>query len=114
MKYIRTNCGIYDIDDLYEIDNLNEKPYGVKSSGWVIYKESIVATSDKLTDLFDGYVIIKGKRHVYYNPDNWMTSHKLLKADIEDGIKKCYGIVWTDKGLNYVAEMNAEGQFKLL
>ena len=59
MKYIRTKAGeIYDIDDLYVCEELNEKPYATKEGHWCIYRESIVKEADTIEELCDAYVVV--------------------------------------------------------
>lgn len=114
MKYIKTKAGeIYDIDDLYICDDLNGKPYGVKDSSWLIYKESIVKQADTIEELCDRYIVKKSHYKVYtkYQFGKLKRSHidKLLDDHYE-----IFGCVWTSKGLIYAAKINEKGELCLL
>lgn len=103
MKYIRTEAGIYDTDNLYICEELNGKPYAVKNSGWVIYKESIIKESDEIKSLCDELVC-----------DNEIVLFCDVKVHRMYREHTVYGAIWTDKGLIYVARMNNKGEFELL
>lgn len=108
MKYIRTKAGeIYDIDDLYICDELNDKPYGVKNSNWVIYKESIIKQADTIEELCDEF-ILSGNRPIVISQTKVKSGRTSNKTPV------IYGAIWTDKGLIYVARMNEKGELELI
>lgn len=107
MKYIRTKAGeIYDIDDLYICDELNDKPYGVKNSSWVIYKESIIKQANTIKELCDEFVYVDEEIKQFLVSDD-LDIYKAKQL-------KVFGAIWTDKGLIYVAKMNQNGELELL
>ena len=107
MKYIRTNSEVYDIDDLYVCEELNEKPYATKDGGWCIYKDSIIKQADTIEALCDEFVI-KGTRGRYLGTP-------LQECELRNiPITQIYGAIWTDKGLIYVAKMNEKGELELI
>lgn len=114
MKYIKTKAGeIYDIDDLYICDDLNDKPYGVKDSGWLIYKESIIRQADTIEELCDEFIVVSDnceKPIISALPFNELQ----LYAKGRTKYAICYGAIWTSKGLIYVAKMNEKGELCLL
>ena len=82
-----------------------------------VYKDSeILKQADTIEELCDEFVVILGNgRHTFIgslrpNGRGGLGWYKRRNYKIVN----VYGAVWTDKGLNYVAEMNAEGEFKLL
>jgi len=100
MKYIRTKDGIFEKSKLIYAFNENEE---------YLTKE-IIKQADTIEELCDEFVLIRNDK-IYSNP-NWQ--------DFMDGIicprinDKIFGAIWTDKGLIYVAKMNANGQLELL
>ena len=114
MKYIRTKAGeIYDIDDLYICDNLNSKPYGVKDSSWLIYKESIIRQADTIEELCDEFIVISDncKRPII---SSLPFDELQLYAKGRTKYAICYGAIWTEWGLKYVAKLNDKGELELL
>lgn len=114
MRYIRTKYGIYDIKtSVYHLFS------GFKQvdSHCLDYElnPNECKTSDKLKDLMDRFVVVYGKHHTHYKRSEFnRSSHRLLCLDIKDDKKKCYGSVWTNRGLIYVAELNSEGELELI
>lgn len=113
MKYLRTQTTIY------EVEGENEKVYLVKAKKDEnnIYSKSkintfVVAVSDKLEDLCDEFVIIRER----FKPITLINLEQVRLNRGRYGFtnSKVYGAIWTDKGLIYVAEMNSEGELKLL
>lgn len=108
MKYIRTKDGkIFDLDKIelcaeyYCIDDENQlyiEWYAVKETFEIINQAD---TIEELCDLFV-YVYEEGKPFV----DAWFAADKWAKY--------IYGAIWTDKGLQYVARMNSDGELELL
>lgn len=114
MKYIRTKAGeIYDIDDLYICDDLNGKPYGVKDNSWLIYKESIIRQADTIEELCDEFIVVSDnceKPIISALPFNELK----LYAKNRTKYANCYGAIWCEWGLKYVAKMNERGVLELL
>ena len=106
MKYIRTDTAIYDIDDLYVCEELNGKPYGVKGSGWLIYKESIRKEADTIKELCDEFVGISD------GEPQMLRFVPYACAQYWNG--GVYGAIWTKWGLKYVAKVNEKGELVLL
>ena len=115
MKYIKTKAGeIYDIDDLYICDDLNGKPYGVKDSSWLIYKESIIRQADTIEELCDEFVdAYENGARIVYGDSEW--AKVKAKASSKNSNKLIiYGAIWTEWGLKYIAKMNSNGELELL
>lgn len=114
--YIRTPNEIYDLDDLYVCEELNGKPYGVKGSGFVIYKESIMRKSPSIFPLLDAYFQqIPDYPFPYENEwHNIQDTQGLIYAN--GGV--VYGAIWNMETkipqLKIVAVMNEQGEWKLL
>ena len=108
--FIRTPSEIYDLDDLYVCEELNGKPYGVKGSGFCIYKESIIKTADTIEELCDEFVCQENDN--FY----WLASRENVSfRDLPNCYcKAIFGAIWTNKGLIYVAKMNEKGELELL
>ena len=119
MKYIRTKAGeIYNIDDLYICGELNGKPYGVKNSSWVIYKESVIKQANTIKELCDAYVITSKQGHIY---DTYGDYGYELKEVLPQARKECpdedwnlYGCILVDGIIKQVAKMNDKGELELL
>jgi hypothetical protein len=127
MKYIRTKDGkIYDFADLYVCEELCGKPYGVKDSGWCIYRENIIQQADTIEELCDEFVLHYDDTMQRSIPipwatyerrdDNWQKHKEKLISELERTERKAtvYGAIWTEKGLKYVAQFNGMGELELL
>ena len=97
MRYIRTTDGRI-------IDKYNPP---------IFYKmlDVVIKESDSIEELCDCFVTIMPPTfphiHEYYSDMiDWVDN------DWED--TTCYGAIWTDKGLIYVAKMNSKGELELL
>ena len=103
MKYIRTKDGIHEV-----VKDLRYG-YSTHSNGWVVVKNQILKQADTIEELCDEFVVkIKtGYLITYYDK-------KLLTQDAKENGADVYGAIWTDKGLIYVAKMNAKGELELL
>ena len=124
MSYIRYN------DEIYMVANMQYGGFGTSDQGNGYYyyrtRSDISGVShDKIQDhrldlefLFQAIIVVKAnERTVYKLRDFNKTSHKLLREDIKNGIKKVYGAIWV-KGeyvevLKPVAEMQEDGKWKL-
>ena len=111
MKYIRTKAGkIYDLINLHVEEKLNGNPYVETSSGWVIYKTSIIKSADTIEELCDEFVGIDSQGHYIIHNDKFIDGARIVPLEKV----KYYGAIWTDKGLQFVARMNSEGVLELL
>lgn len=78
MKYLKTKDNIYDIDDLFIEELLNEKPYVSRITSGVIYKRDIINESDDLEDLIDLWVITgRDKKYLFASNEVWKLSQML-------------------------------------
>ena len=121
MKYIRTKDGIYD-----KPINTFEHSWGEIS--WSIGEERYVAhnkeeyekqinelrLADTIEELCDAFIIIDedNKRNIYLKEDGWTFDMMQDLGMWSD--RTCYGAIWTDKGLIFVAKMNDKGDIELL
>ena len=113
-QYIRTPNEIYDLDDLYVCEELNGKPYGVKGSGFVIYRESIWKTSEDITDLFNKYITFNKTRYKIYDKAKF---ERLKQSQVMEMVKNgvlIYGCIWAKGGLKYVARLHEDNEWRLL
>lgn len=115
-KYIRTKDGIYNTDNLYICEELNDKPYATKNNGLCIYKESIIKQANTIEELCDVF-IKKSKENDYFQVGT--DSNIIFDKKFENYKKRFnnydyYGAIWTDKGLQFVARMNSKGELELL
>lgn len=101
MKYVRTKNG--------NILNLSR---GLTSM--IVDKEDIVQQADTIEELCDEFVFhVENQR--YWVINNYKRALEIAKSYNEDEIKFiCYGAIWTDKGLIYVAKTNKKGELELL
>lgn len=95
-KYIKSKSGrIYDKDNLYVCEHINEQPYGVRGNGFLIYKNDILASCDEVVKLFDCFLINK---RVY---DNFLIASANQKSHNKD--KTLYGACWNEDGTKIIA-----------
>ena len=114
MKFIRTKDDLFGFFNIMSISLGKEKPKGKyyrsvvdrklhRIGAGVLQNKYIVKQADTIEELCDegvcnnsltGFVDIRG--------------FELYKK------YKCYGAIWTDKGLIYVAKMNDKGELELL
>ena len=134
MKYIRTEDGIYEVENDMEYAYKNNKEnhllqaykdvyeeYG-KETNWTDLGE-IVEIADTIEELCDEFVFItedeevnkrdsvRLKKHIFMRGGKGFSFSITERDNKEDGY---YGAIWTDKGLIYVAKMNDKGEFELL
>lgn len=110
MKYIRTEDGVYEIDE-YWLENESEDalvPYFRKeeNSEYYAFRKDI-KIADTIEELCEIFVINFGKiKHFCYN-------FKDLNNYAE--YKNVYGGIWLNEwGLKYVAKLNEKGELELL
>ena len=114
--FIRTPSEIYDLDDLYVCEELNGKPYGVKGSGFCIYKESIINKNKDIFPLLDTFFQqIPDCPFPYEN--EWCNIYYTQELIYANG-GVVYGAIWNMETkiqqLKIVAVMNEQGEWKLL
>ena len=113
MKYIRTEDGIFKLYDLkngcFKLDGKNYCYDFMKEHEITHYKQA-----DTIEELCDEFVFnVENQVHLVIN--NYKRALEIAKSYGEDKIKFiCYGAIWTDKGLVYVAKMNEKGELELL
>ena len=101
MKYIRTKDGRIITKEKFWFENGGIAKLGTKES-------------DTIEELCDEFVFnVENQGHWVIN--NYKRALEIAKSYNEDKNKFiCYGAIWTDKGLIYVAKMNESGCLELL
>ena len=119
MKYIRTKDGkIIDIHDYWSTKAFEIEPdenYWVTE--WLIrngLRREDCKIADTIEELCDEFVLFYDNEETepdltYRGGFNDLYFQNELKHSA-----KCYGAIWTDKGLIYVAKMNDEGEWELI
>ena len=108
MKYIRTKDNIYEVVNDF-----------IQTSSQELYlphfKDHILKQADTIEELYDELVIVGEFGNFLVNPEE-LDKHAdgQTKEMLENGLLQCYGAIWTDKGLIYVAYMNDKGELCLL
>lgn len=110
MKYIRTKDGIYENKPL-------EKHLGKRrGKGFeIVFKEQdIINQANTIEELCDE-LVFDNVYHSRMTPSAMHTkeNQEVIKSYLKQNIV-CYGAIWTDKGLIYVAKMNEKGELELL
>lgn len=135
MKYIRTKDGrIYEIieetENSFELCSPFEKKMGCSCT---MIKRVLGSNqkptyrlADTIEELCDELVFEWQRSSISHDNDTWHLYHEIsLKEEVKnaltDGyranieqVKNIYAAIWTDKGLQYVARMNSEGELELL
>ena len=115
MKYIRTKDAIYKVRKPALDEYLWEDSTYVYGHEHIDNKD-IIKRADTIEELCDELVIANCwfdskpfvfPKHKSVNPLEEIWTHY-------DNETVCYGAIWTDKGLIYVAKMNEKGELKLL
>ncbi len=115
MKYIRTKDGIYSYKPTHDID-VDGFVVQHNLTGWdkPIMKEDIIKITDTIEELLDELVF----DNFYHSRMTPIAMHTKENQEIIKGYLKqnipCYGAIWTDKGLIYIAKMNEKGEMELL
>ena len=111
MKYVRTDCGIYErvmvtrqVCDGEEVAVI--RPYKVEF-------EPIIKQADTIEDLCDGFVMFCSKTdtHHFSKYENWYEMQTIAREHNDIDV---YGAIWIEWGLKYVAKMNSEGEMELI
>ena len=119
MKYIRTKDGkigkVISVRDyngpiptFYHVQFANDKEI------YSDYELNIIAKADTIEELCDEFVLFYDSEETkpdltYRGGFNDLYFQNELKHSA-----KCYGAIWTNKGLIYVAKMNDKGELELL
>lgn len=113
MKYIRTKDGIYKTDSPIQPekeiqikwidDHCFETSWKTKPCEW--------KQADTIEELCDRFVLITNRAH--YGFGHFRNIERVVLGK-EEKLIACYGAIWTDKGLIYVAKMNEKGELELL
>lgn len=112
MKYIRTKDKIYEVKNYFMLP-LDYPQFSVKGSDEKFY-EAYVKSADTIEELCDEFVVVGS----YYHKDPFLFP-KEQGIPLEeiwqhfDSSTTCFGAIWTDKGLQFVARMNDEGVLEL-
>ena len=104
MKYIRTKDGIYEYVD-YDNECIIPMPI-IKYKGQLTHCDEcdIIKQADTIEELCDEFVVEDNYDFAIFN--------NLKLARQTKGT--CYGAIWTNKGLIYVAKMNDKGELELI
>lgn len=118
MKYIRTK------DNQFITLCANEKEWATlpkSQKGGLSYKEwfdlitkndNILKQANTIDKLCDTFVIIVDKQGYLIIDDYKKAMEIMQRNDNYNAI--CYGAIWTNKGLIYVAKVNDKGELELL
>ena len=118
MKYIRTKTNIFEV---VEETELVYKVIGASRDRNNVYSKSkcqteVIDSGDTIEELCDEFVI--GNCYHFDKPfifPKEKSSNPLLEIYTHyDNDVICYGAIWTEWGLKYVAKMNEDGEMKLL
>lgn len=121
MKYIRTSEKIFEITSETKVKSLNSDEFyylvsinGFEKIGQFPEKEwDSAMKADTIEELCDEFIVVSDnceKPIISALPFNELQ----LYAKGRTKYAICYGAIWTDKGLIYVAKMNDKGELELL
>lgn len=69
----------------------------------------VIKASENLEELFDEVVIVnREKKGIIFHADMFFQTPQETRGKCE-----CYGAIWTEKGLIYVAKMTDKGEWEL-
>ena len=131
MKYIRTKDGRiikFDTSDAKEeIAGIKYDALGFRLLSTIylynLQKEDIIKVADTIEELFDEFVVKDNDCDLCYllNDESKYAIQYHLKDQIDILVNDfkmqndtCYGAIWTEWGLKYVAKMNDKGELELL
>lgn len=117
MKYVRTKDGkIYDSLALRvdEIVYKDEQGKWCREYRTVDPLKKVLKTADTIEELCDE-LVFDNVYHSRMTPSAMHTkeNQEVIKSYLKQNIV-CYGAIWTDKGLIFVAKMNNKGVLELL
>lgn len=99
MKYIRTKDGIKAYNECCDISYVYQCIGGIK-------------VANTIEELCDTFVICVDKQG-YLIIDDYKKAMEIMQRN-DDYNAICYGAIWCDWGLKYVAKMNEKGELELL
>lgn len=108
-EYIRVKDGIVPAKVFEFADRLRKELYG---EGYD--KEIIIKEADAIEELCDMFVVDYGDDHIVSWSFEVLEEHYEFYGKDYLQVKGRYGAIWTDKGLIYVAKMNANGELELI
>ena len=106
MKYIRTKDGIYAIN-WFDTDNFGDEKGDIHSNC------EITNEADTIEELCDEFIVVSDNCErpiISALPFNELQ----LYAKGRTKYAICYGAIWCEWGLKYVARMNSDGVLELL
>ena len=115
-KYIRYknvyNDNNEEILDTKYWEKMNDNSYA--TDGYTIFDYEIKKEADTIEELCDGFVFDDGD-----NPPLICTYEELVywfnySKEQQYKTRNCYGAIWTEWGLKYVAQMDNEGVLRLI
>lgn len=112
MKYIKTKDGIY------EVDFVDISIYYHTTKWNIVEKDEILAQSDKIEELCDGFYLDLGEEFddtYLRRKDRFEFLKELALEYMRRGMQvTLYGLIKTSKGLIYVAKLNENGELVLI
>ena len=117
MKYIKTKTGVYErLEPSEECPEVEDNHWLLVVNG-IINKHSdpIISEDDTIEMLCDEFVLYDNQLKTYGVFDKKVITFKWIKNHLEiyKGMT-IYGAIWTSKGLEFVAKMNADGSLSLI
>ena len=120
MRFIKTKNFILDLSVYSIVKETDEQfklyyePKGNASYWTRVNKSDIVKQSNCLEDLFHRFVVYGNSHYKIYTRQQFF---KFSREEILDKLNRgylIYGANWRSKGLIYDAQLNKEGEWKLL
>lgn len=110
MKYIRTE--LHGIALVKKEDKNGISYENAYHNGYFLKSDTEYKQADTIDKLCDTFVICVDKQG-YLIIDDYKKAMEIMQRN-DDYNAVCYGAIWTDKGLIYVAKMNEKGELELL
>jgi len=126
MKYVRTPTGIYEFPKGFTTFVWNNKTLLENEEHIVWTGGEVIAQADTIKELCDEFVVKWDDKMFPYSTarqyerfSGYGDLKRAIRIEKENGLllNKDYtikGVIWTDKGLIYVAKMNDKGELELL
>ena len=116
--YIRTKDGVYKVSHYNDWATHKRKGATLIDDDKTSYikNENIIAQSENLELLCDGFYIDEGNEFSFYEEnvyEDFEEAKEVFKKDF-DNTSTLYGFIKTSKGLIYVAKMNSDGKLVLI